>query len=47
MWGSVDAFKAYAKTRRNAVEGTSGEWGDDLEIRACEGTWKWVEDGVP
>ena len=42
MWGSIDAFKAYVKTRRNAVAGSSGEWGDDLEIRACEGANEWV-----
>jgi hypothetical protein len=43
MWGSIDAFKAYVKTRRNAVAGSSGEWGDDLEIRACEGANEWVD----
>jgi hypothetical protein len=31
-WESVDAFKAYVASRR-----ISGEWGDDYEIRACEG----------
>jgi hypothetical protein len=40
MWGSIDALKAYVKTRRNAVSGSSGEWGDDIEMRACEGANK-------
>ena len=35
MWGSIDALKAYVKCLRKAGSGSSGEWGDDFEIRAC------------